>query len=201
MANTEEAGSSLAGGAAGGLRRPNAQFTHLGFQVTDLEGMIAFYTGVIGLVVTDRGPYYRGGEIAFLSRNPAEHHQVVFASGRPPGMPTIINQLSFIVDDLEDLREFHRVVVEEKVKDLAPRNHGNAWSIYFVDPEGNRIELYTPSPWHVGQPYGRPLDLTAAADDIRKLTLDMIRNDPTFTTREAWEATMTARIRGGGVAR
>lgn len=33
---------------------------------------------------------------------------------------------------------------------VAPRNHGNAWSIYFADPEGNRIELYTPSPWYVG---------------------------------------------------
>ena len=69
--------------AAGATRRPNAQFTHVGFMVTDLEGMIAFYTRVLGLVLTDRGPYYRGGEIVFLSRDHSEHHQVVFASGRP----------------------------------------------------------------------------------------------------------------------
>ena len=133
-------------------RRPTAQFTHLGFQVTDLEGMIAFYSRVIGLVLTDRGPYYRGGEIAFMSRNPREHHQVVLASGRSADTPTIINQLSFTVDSLEDLREFYAIVVAEGVKGLAPRNHGNAWSIYFEDPEGNRIELYAATPWHVGQP-------------------------------------------------
>lgn len=185
---------AVSSGAA--ARRPNAQFTHLGFMVTDLEAMIGFYTRVLGLVLTDRGPYYRGGEIAFLSRNPAEHHQVVFATGRPADMPTIINQISFLVDDLEDLREFHRVVVAENVRDLAPRNHGNAWSIYFADPEGNRIELYTPSPWFVGQPYGRPLDLTAPAETIRKLTLDMIGKDPSFTSREAWEAAMAARMQG-----
>lgn len=150
--------SSVADSTKGAARRPNAQFTHLG--------------------------YYLGGEIVFRSRNPAGHHQVVLTSGRPPGMPIIINQLSFIADNLEDLREFHRGVVVEKVKDLAPRNHGNALSIYFADPEGNRIELYTPSRWFVGQPYGRPLD--------------MIRSDPTFTPREVWEARMKARMHGAG---
>ena len=40
-------------------RPPNAQLTHLGFQVRDMDRMIDFYTRVIGLVMTDRGPYYR----------------------------------------------------------------------------------------------------------------------------------------------
>ena len=175
-------------------RRPNAQFSHFGFQVIDLEGMIAFYSRVIGLVLTDRGPYYRGGEIAFMSRNPSEHHQVVFASGRSPETPTIINQLSFTVDTLEELREFHAIVVAEGVKELAPRNHGNAWSIYFQDPEGNRIELYTHSPWYVSQPYGRPLDLTEPAELIRDKTLAMIRDDPTFCPREEWMSGLATRI-------
>lgn len=183
------------------VRRPNAQFSHLGFLVTDLELMIGFYTRVLGMVLTDRGPYYRGGEIAFMSRNPAEHHQIVLASGRAPGSPALINQISFAVDELEDLREFHKVVVAEKVRDLAPRNHGNTWSMYFLDPEGNRIELYTPSPWHVGQPYGRPLDLTAPADTICSQTLAMIREDPSFCLREEWSSGLKTRIEGGGAAR
>ena len=186
--------------ACGSARRPNAQFSHLGFLVSDLEMMIGFYTRVLGLVLTDRGPYYRGGEIAFLSRDPGEHHQIVLASGRPPGIPTIINQISFIVDELEDLRQFHAVVVAEKVRDLAPRNHGNAWSIYFLDPEGNRIELYTPSPWHVGQPCGRPLDLTAPAATIRSETLDMIRGDPSYCSREEWACGLKARIEAAAVS-
>lgn len=177
-------------------RPPNAQLTHLGFQVRDMERMIDFYTRVIGLVMTDRGPYYRGGEIVFLSRDPSEHHQVVLASGRAADMGTIINQISFLVDSLEDLRDFHAALVEEKVTELAPRNHGNAWSIYFQDPEGNRIELYAPTPWHVGQPYGRPLDLGLPAETLRQQTLEMIRNDPGFMPREAWEDGMKKLIRG-----
>jgi len=182
-------------------RPPNAQLTHVGFQVTNLEAMIDFYTRVMGLVLTDRGPYYRGGEIAFLSRNPAEHHQVVLASGRPPEMGTIINQLSFIVDDLDGLRTFYRTLVAEQVRELAPRNHGNAWSIYFHDPEGNRIELYTPTPWHVGQPYGKPLDLTLPAETLREATYEMIRHDPSFRDRESWQSEMKVFIENGGRAR
>ena len=127
---------------------PDAQLAHVGLFVRDLDAMIAFYTRVLGLVVTDSGDYYMGGRIAFLSRNADEHHQIVMASGRAEGSPTTINQLSFRVGNLEDLRRFYAVLVAEGAKEIVPRDHGNAWSIYFSDPEDNRIELYTPSPRH-----------------------------------------------------
>src|SRR6267378_7231575 len=77
---------------------PDAQLAHVGLFVRDLEAMIAFYTRVLGLVVTDSGDYYMGGRIAFLSRNADEHHQIVMASGRAEGSPTTLNQLSFRVN-------------------------------------------------------------------------------------------------------
>ncbi len=156
--------------------------------------MIAFYPRVLGLVVTDSGDYYLGGRIAFLSRNAEEHHQVVMASGRAEGSPSTINQLSFRVESLEDLRRFHAALVKELVKEMNPRNHGNAWSIYFSDPEHNRIEIYTPSPWYVGQPYGKPLDLVEPVETILAKTEAMIRDDPTHSTRAAWMAQMQARL-------
>ena len=180
------------------MKGPDAQLTHVGFMVRDLDAMVAFYSRILGLVLTDRGPYSRtNGEIAFMSRNPAEHHQVVFASGRPADLPTTLNPISFLVGELEDLRTFHARLVEEKVAELAPKNHGNAWSIYFMDPEGNRIELYTPTPWHVAQPYGKDLDLTEDAGTIRAKTLAMIAGDPTHTSREAWAAKLKREIEGG----
>ena len=173
---------------------PEAQLTHVGYLVRDMERMIDFYTRILGLVLTDRGPYYRGGHIAFLSRNPEEHHQLVFATGRSETMRTTINQVSFIVSGLEDLRRFHALLVEEKVDGMDPRNHGNAWTIYFMDPEGNRIELYTPSPWYVHQPYAKVLDLTEPAETIMEKTLAMIKDDPTFCSREQWSAELKAKI-------
>jgi catechol 2,3-dioxygenase len=67
--------------------------------------------------------------------------------------------------------------VKERVQKLDPRNHGNAWSIYFADPEGNRVELYCSSPWHVSQPFGEPLDLTESAAAIRAKTESMVKQD------------------------
>jgi catechol 2,3-dioxygenase len=29
---------------------------------------------------------------------------------------------------------------------METRNHGNAWSIYYSDPEGNRMEVYSATP-------------------------------------------------------
>ena len=33
-----------------------------------------------------------------------------------------------------------------------PVTHGNAVSVYFKDPEGNGIEIFCDTPWHVPQP-------------------------------------------------
>jgi len=175
-------------------KRPNAQITHVGILVRDMDAMIEFYTRILGLILTDRGPYYRGGEICFLSRSPNEHHQVVFASGRPDEAASTINQISFFVEDLETLIRYHAILKELGVAGLDPINHGNAWSLYFPDPEGNRLELYTVSPWHVQQPFAGKLDLDEPADVIRSKTLAMIEADPTYGPREQWSAGLRAKI-------
>ncbi len=174
---------------------PDAQLAHFGFHVRDLDAMIAFYRQALGLIVTDIGNYYLGGKIAFLSRNPLEHHQIVLASGRTDdGSMKLINQISFKVASLEDLKAYHDWLVRLPVNDMNPRNHGNAWSIYFRDPEGNRIEIYTPSPWYVAQPFGDPLDLTKSAADIRELTQHRVKADPSAVPIEEWSARMKNRI-------
>lgn len=173
---------------------PDAQLTHMGMFVSDLDSMVAFYSRIFGLVVTDTGSNYRNQSVAFLSRNPREHHQLVLAQGRAKGTETTVQQVSFEVAGLEELRRFHARLVSLGVEDLAPRSHGNAWSIYFHDPEGNRVEIYTPTPWHVSQPYGEPLDLTEPADVIRGKTLAMIKGDPSFCSQEQWAAGLRARI-------
>ena len=173
---------------------PDAQLTHMGIFVSDLDKMVAFYQRVFGMVITDRGSNYRGHAVVFLSRNPAEHHQLVLAQGRAPGTETTVQQVSFEVRELEDLRAFHARLVTMNIQDLAPRTHGNAWSIYFHDPEGNRVEIYKPSPWHVSQPYGEPLDLTEPAQVIHERTLELIRNDPSFCPQEEWAAKLRAQL-------
>jgi hypothetical protein len=107
---------------------------------------------------------------------------------------TTINQISFRVPDLEALRQYYPWLVKERVNKLDPRNHGNAWSIYFADPEGNRVELYCSSPWHVSQPFGEPLDLTESADAIRAKTEALVKQDPTCQPMDTWVAQMKKKM-------
>ncbi len=176
---------------------PNAQLGHIGIYVRDMDKMIAFYTRTLGMVVNDDGISTRPGapRIAFLSRNPNEHHQLALATGRPDdGSRSMINQISFRVDGLEDMRTYYARLAAEKVPELDPRNHGNAWSIYFMDPEGNRVEIYTGTPWHVSQPFGRPLDLTKPASAILAETEAMVKADPTHCLAEEFAAKLAAKL-------
>ena len=167
---------------------PQARLGHVGFYVRDMDRMIAFYTRVLGLVLTDTGPLGGGGgQIAFLSRTPQEHHQVALISGRSEGEGmTTMNQVSFRVPTLADLKCFYARIADAGARDITPRTHGNAWSVYFLDPEGNRVELYTGTPWHVAQPYGKPFDITASEADIHAATLALIKDEPTWCPAETW---------------
>jgi catechol 2,3-dioxygenase len=85
----------------------------------------------------------------FLSRNPDEHHQIVLVPGRDPAHLSTINQISFRVISLPELRRIHAQLVSEPVALINPTNHGGSWSVYFLDPEGNRIELFVQTPWYM----------------------------------------------------
>lgn len=175
---------------------PEAQLAHVGYYVRDLEKMVAFYTRVFGLVVTDTGVSTRPGSptMAFLSRNADEHHQIALATGRGAEAPTTINQISFRVAGLEEVRIWYRKLLELGVEKIDPRNHGNAWSLYFLDPEGNRLEIYTPTEWYVSQPFGQSFDPTKTAQEIRAETAALVAQDPTHCPMEEWSRKFAAAI-------
>lgn len=166
---------------------PNAQFRHVGLYVRDLEAMAGFYERVLGLVVTDSGLSDRGGKIVFLSRSPTEHHQIVLIEGRNDAMGVgLINQLSFRLDSLVDLKRFYEIIKSVGVRVDRAMNHGNAWSIYCFDPEDNRIELYAGSPWYIAQPCAAKLDLEESEETILAKTRAMVLANPTCVSAEEW---------------
>jgi catechol-2,3-dioxygenase len=171
-------------------------FSHVGIHVTDIERMAAFYTRVLRFVVSDRGTTSQGGEIVFMTRDPAEHHQFVIASGRPADLPyNLINQLSFRVDSLETLRELHGELQREPdVKILGPITHGNALSVYFLDPEGNRVEFLIDTPWHVPQPFRVPVDLSLPDDQLWATIEKKVRATPGFKPMAEWKAEIGKKI-------
>jgi catechol 2,3-dioxygenase-like lactoylglutathione lyase family enzyme len=161
-----------------GLRK--LDLSHMGICCFDLPRMLSFYTDVLGMTQSDRGalPAPMSAELVFLTTDPAEHHQLVLVSGRREGeiqsgpalggsFGTAIFQLSFRLDRLATLRRMRDRLAAAGCTHLIPVNHGNAWSLYTRDPEGNALEFVVDSPWYTAQPCGEPLDL--AQDDAEIL--------------------------------
>jgi catechol-2,3-dioxygenase len=142
-----------------------AELGHTGIWVHDLERMREFYSTVLGLTVTDEDLDHG---IVFLSARPeVEHHEFVLARGRQGGDDVkLIQQISFRVEDLETLLEFHRNFKEADVQVQQEVTHGNAYGIYFWDPEGNRIEVYVRVPRDVRQPFRKELNLGQSAEEV-----------------------------------
>ena len=131
---------------------------HVGLYCNDLEKMRDFYARVLGLTISDED-LDRG--ICFLSAAPdAEHHELALARAKEPAQKTHnVQQVSFKVGSLDDVRTFYNRLLDANVKIERTVTHGIACSVYFFDPEDNRIELYWTTPYQVRQPLGEPIDL------------------------------------------
>ena len=168
--------------------------SHVGLFVHDMQPMVDFYTRFMGFAIADRGTR-PAGEIVFLTRDPREHHQFVLASGRPADLPfNVVNQVSFRVDSLATLREMHKGLQSESVKEITTLTHGNALSIYFRDPEHNRIELLIDTPWYVPQPHHILVDLALSDGALWALIEKHVRSMPGFKPVEEWQADIERKI-------
>jgi catechol 2,3-dioxygenase len=157
-------------------------FSHFGVSCFDLARMEDFYTRVLSMTVSDRGEVAGGSaRLVFLTTDPSEHHQLVLASGRTEGtiqegpvlggsFGSAIFQLTFRLADLATLRRVQQRLVAEGNTNFVPLNHGNSWSLYTRDPEGNALELVVDSPWYVQQPCGELLDLSLDDAEILRRT-------------------------------
>jgi catechol 2,3-dioxygenase len=176
--------------AATAFRPGDLSFSHFGFFVTDLSRMAAFYKGALRFTQTDSGDL-GAVQLVFLSRDPGEHHQVVL-----PGHVAFnpINQISFRVPDLATLRRYHARLLEHGASDMQPATHGNAISIYCRDPENNRIEVFTDTPWYCDQPLREPVDFAQSDAEIMARAEAIARRFPKFKSRAAWQQEMAERM-------
>lgn len=171
---------------------------HVGIYVYDLDRMVDFYTSVFKLTITDEGVGKNfGHRLVFMSATEDQHHQLVLSAGRSERSPdSTVMQLSFLVPDLAELRANRDLAQAKGATELRPMNHGNAWSLYYFDPERNRVEVYLDTPFYVAQPYGTPLDLDQSEAELLAVTERMVKDDPTFMSLDQWQARF--RQRGPG---
>ena len=139
---------------------------HVGIYATDLMKMRDFYSRVLGLEIADEDLEQR--RMVFLSSDPVdEHHEFVLMEGRVTvDDAKVIQQISFRVPSIQDMRDYKARIDAEHLEIDRIVSHGNAFGMYFFDPEGNRIELYYKTGYPVPQPHGDPLDLSRSDDEL-----------------------------------
>ncbi len=167
-------------------------FSHAELRVRDLADMEAFFTDVLGFVVTDRGE-----TMVFLSGDAREHHQIVLSQANDADRGVgRLDHLALRTSDLEALRRVYDRL--RAAPDAAPEpvSHGTTWSVYFRDPEGNRFELFCETPWHVDQPVRFAIDLDLPEHELRAATEARIRGLPGFGPKRAWHANLARRLSG-----
>jgi catechol 2,3-dioxygenase len=173
----------------------HARLAHVGIYAHDKPMLERFYSTVLGLMVTDSGTARSGMDLTFMSANPGNHHQLVLVSGRPDTSGfNPINQISFMVDSLADLRVVHRRALDNGATGMRVVSHGNAWSCYFKDPEGNTVEAYLATPFHVPPQYGEALDLEKSDAEILRETEAACRAEPGFMMMDAFQASLANRL-------
>ena len=138
---------------------------HVGIYADDFMKQRDFYSRVIGLKIADEN-MERG--MCFMSTDPvAEHHEFVIMKGRKAEADTnVIQQISFKVPSIQDLREYKTALEAENIKIERIVSHGNAFGMYFFDPEGNRVELYYRTGMPVPQPHGDVIDLSRSDEEL-----------------------------------
>ena len=176
---------------------PFLRLSHVTLAVRDMDRMVAFYTEVLGFQVSDRGePVPGAGEMTFITQDPSEHHQMVLVqtADPPPREFMLADHLAFRTGSLDDLRAIGERLATAEVDSVIPISHGNTWSLYFTDPEGNGVECFVDTPFHVSQPYGDALDLSTSDAEIEEETRGKVEALPGTQSFSTWSEAMATRL-------
>ena len=120
---------------------------HVHLKVADLQRAIDFYSGVIGLTVTQR----YGGQAAFLAAGGYHHHiglntwESAGGTPPPPGH-TGLYHTAFLFPDRAALGQAMDRALRAGIEIDGAADHGVSEAVYLRDPDGNGVELYRDRP-------------------------------------------------------
>lgn len=167
---------------------PKSYLSHIVMQCFDFERMLDFYTGVLGFHSSDVGEA-RGQRMAFLTLDPSlEHHQLALATGRK-GDSGSLHHVAFGVHSLKELNERLEHLRKHDVQGIELWTHASMLSVYYRDPEDNRMEFFMETPYYVSQPIAETLDVDISQDDatVWKAIEDKYGSDPSFQLMSEWK--------------
>lgn len=171
------------------MTTPKAYLSHIVLQCFDFDPMLDFYTRVVGFHLSDLGEA-RGQRMAFLTLDPGlEHHQLALADGRKVGDGGALHHAAFGVRSLPELNERHERLKSQGVKGIELWTHATMLSVYYRDPEENRMEFFLETPFYVKQPVAQTLDVDLAAPEaeVFRLIREKYEGHPGFGPMSDWK--------------
>ena len=114
---------------------------HLVLNVKDVAESTKFYTEILGFDIsrqTDTGTFLTCGKI---------HHDLALFQAPVDALPVTngqlgLNHFAVQVANIDDLKEVYENLKDKDVTLDHNTDHGMTSSVYFLDPDGNRIEFF-----------------------------------------------------------
>lgn len=114
---------------------------HVVLAVSDPEASAKWYADVLGMEIMH---YNDKGQMAFLSFG-TQHHDIAVVKGPENaklGSMGISHTAMQIEGGLDELKELYQKIKGKGVEIDFTTDHGLSQSVYFFDPDGNRLEIY-----------------------------------------------------------
>jgi len=171
------------------------KLSHAFINVHDVDNVVPFYTDVLGFHITDRGVIGEDTHAVFMSQDPENHHQIALASRLEEGEPTRnLGHVAFRMETIDELRDLKAELNARGIAIHREISHGNAWSLYFADPEGNGVECFVDTPFHVSQPQGKPTDIDLDDRALLEKTEADFDEESEFGAYTEWQNTFREKL-------
>ncbi|MBO55339.1 MAG: hypothetical protein CL886_06715 [Dehalococcoidia bacterium] len=141
---------------------------HLVLNVKNLDESTKFYTDILGFEIAlqrPNGTFLTCGKI---------HHDLALFQAPEGALPVTqgqlgLNHFAVQVEDISDLKEVYNELKDSGASMDSNTDHGMTSSIYFFDPDGNKIEFFCNNTDTASE----GLDLMRSPDRVNKeLVLD-----------------------------
>ena len=116
-----------------------AKFAHFVLRVRDIEKSLDWYQKVLGMSIV-----HDAGNLAFLTYDD-EHHRLALAK-TPVETETVrgspgLDHVAYTLATLGELLGTYARLKSLDIEPVWPVNHGLTTSLYYADPDGNRVEF------------------------------------------------------------
>jgi catechol 2,3-dioxygenase len=131
------------------MDEPTKRINHVVFNVHDLDEAVKFYTEVVGMKLIRR---FDDRKMAFVSFGDRHHDIGLFQVGGTPEHDRQWHGFNHLAMEYEGgpeiLDDLHQRLIEKgaKLDNLEGHAGGRHKSVYFFDPDGNRLEFYWENP-------------------------------------------------------